>query len=263
MSFFYLALLLSASFSSSAQDFSVATQNLWHYPVDYQDRSRSLRSNLETELTDIAAFQEAFVTGLNGEMSLFKEYINVSGHSYEYLKTTEKFHFYEGLAIAGRFPILKNQVTHFTLPHDSETRPRRMLLVPFQIDNQIVYVFNLHLSPFPKHRDRREDQLQFVADVIRPLISNGQRVIVTGDFNQDYDESFFKPLYDLKMKTVGTLTECTFCSANKYSLVPKDWRFDYIFYTHENLDLLKSQRINVTNPISDHYGLSAIFKFVP
>jgi endonuclease/exonuclease/phosphatase family metal-dependent hydrolase len=242
-----------------AESFSVSTQNLWHYTDSYDQRSDSIHRNLETEKADIMTFQEAWKS-LSGK-SLYKKIVSDQNLDIHYYKTNNTILIREGLAIASTFKQVGKKVG-YKLPFSKKFFGKRVMIVSkVRINKELeVYVMNVHFSPFGDRKHERVAQLNFVIDKIKNNY-NDLPIILTGDFNQDEDDEFFKPLYDLgfsassKKEDIG----CTFCDDNQFTDAPFNSKLDYIFYQKKFFKVINVRKTFLEDPISDHYGIRVEF----
>lgn len=242
-----------------AKSFTVSTQNLWHYTDGYDLRSDSISRNLETEKADIMAFQEAWKS-FSGK-SLYKQIIANQNLDIHYYKTNNTVLIKEGLAIASSFKQVGKKIG-YKLPFSKKFFGKRVMIISkVKIDKELeVYIINVHFSPFGDRKHERIAQLEFVIDKIKSKY-NDSPVILTGDFNQDEDHEFFKPLYDLGFSASSSKDDigCTFCEDNQYTDAPYNSKLDYIFYQKKFLKLQNVRKTFFDDPISDHYGIKAEF----
>ena len=252
-----LLLLLMTMKATFALNFSVSTQNLWHYTTNYDERLDSLSKNIDFEKADIMSFQEAW-TSFSGK-SLYSEYVSDPSLSINFLKTNNTIVIKEGLSIASKFEHVGERFA-FKLPHSKRFFGKRMMQVSTLKIPQgpEVYIINVHFSPFGDKKNERIDQLNFVIDKIQNTF-NDRPVIITGDFNQDEDQDFFSPLKAIGFRSSATKAEvgCTFCETNIYTDEPFNSKLDYIFYQSDIFKVESVRKIFVENPISDHYGMRA------
>ena len=249
-------LIMPLCFSKS---FTVSTQNLWHYTDSYDQRADSIERNLESEKADIMTFQEAWKS-ISGK-SLYRKIVADQKLDIHYYKTNSTILIREGLAIASTFKQIGKKVG-YKLPFSKKFFGKRVMIVSkVKLDHDLeVYIINVHFSPFGDRKHERVAQLDFVIQKIKNTY-NDSPVILTGDFNQDEDSDFFKPLVELgfsassKKETI----DCTFCADNQFTDAPFNSKLDYIFYQKKFFKLLSIRKTFLEDPISDHFGLKAEF----
>ena len=261
MSKLLLIVLINIS-TSFATNFSISTQNLWHYTTSYEQRLDSLLQNIDKEKADIMTFQEAWKS--IGGKSLFNIFIENEELNVHYYKTNNTIIIREGLAIASTFDQVGKKLAYI-LPHSKKLFGKRVMIVS-QVklaDEKEIYVINVHFSPFADKKHERVDQLNFVIDKIKHNFSD-KAVLLTGDFNQDQDDEFFQPLYELGFKASARKEQigCTFCSENPLTDAPYNSKLDYIFYQEKYLKLENVRKTFTENPISDHFGVRAEFSYL-
>lgn len=251
-------MLLTTSLSFG-ESFSVSTQNLWHYTSGYKERLQSLQDNLEYEKADIMGFQEAWKS-FSGK-SLFKHYVDDTNLDVFYYKTNNTVIIREGLAIATNLKMVGKRLG-YKLPYSKKLFGKRVMLVSTikLSENLDIYVINVHFSPFGDRKHERVAQLEFVINKIKNKFYD-KPVIILGDFNQEEDFEFFKPLMNLGFSPSATKKEigCTFCEVNEYTDAPFNSKLDYIFYQKEFFKVDEVRKTFVENPISDHYGIRVEF----
>ncbi|OUR96214.1 hypothetical protein A9Q84_07600 [Halobacteriovorax marinus] len=244
-----------------SKSFSVSTQNLWHYTRDYDQRLFELESFIEFEKADIMTFQEAW-KHYRGK-SLFKAFLRNEDYNVHYVRSNNTGIMKEGLAIVSTFQ-QSGKKHSFKLPFSKFFGKRLMLVSEIAISaEKSIYVINVHLSPFGDRKHERIEQLKFIIEKIKNRFSD-KPIILTGDFNQDQEKDFFSPLlkigfsYSARKEKVG----CTFCDDNPYT--DGDWnsKLDYIFYQKKFFELLNVRKTFEGHPISDHYGLRAVFNLL-
>jgi endonuclease/exonuclease/phosphatase family metal-dependent hydrolase len=254
-----LFILLFSMQASLAVSFSVSTQNLWHYTDEYDLRLDSLNKNLENEKADIMTFQEAWKS-FSGK-SLYQHYVQDQDLSIHFYKTNNTIVMKEGLSIASKYKHIGKKLA-YKLPYSKRFFGKRIMLVStLKITRDLeVYVINVHFSPFGDRKHERVKQLEFVLDKIQNRF-NDKPVFLTGDFNQDEDREFFKPLVDLGFSASAPkrIYGCTFCEENPYTDAPFNSKLDYIFYQKKFFKLENVRRTFVEEPIADHYGIKAEF----
>ncbi|WP_127716611.1 endonuclease/exonuclease/phosphatase family protein [Halobacteriovorax sp. HLS] len=256
-----LLIVLANITACFATNFTISTQNLWHYTKSYESRLDSLIQNIDTEKAEIMTFQEAWKS--IGGKSLFNVFIENEELNVHYYKTNNTIIMREGLAIASTYEQVGKKLA-YTLPHSKKIFGKRIMIVSkIRLSNEKeIYVINVHFSPFEDRKHERVDQLNFVIDKIRNHFSD-RPVLLTGDFNQDQDDEFYRPLYDLGFRESARKDQigCTFCSENPLTDAPFNSKLDYIFYQEEFLKLENVRKTFTENPISDHFGLRAEFSF--
>ncbi len=242
---------------SSQASFSLSTQNLWHYTTDYETRLQNLNTSFDTDQADIMNFQEAWKS--IGGKSLYNEILNKGDFQSHFVRTNNTVIIKEGLATISKFP-QDDKKFNFKLPHSKVFRRRTMLVTKVKLPSQKeVYIANIHLSPFEEGRSDRDDQLLFILKILKNDFSH-LPIIITGDFNQEEDKSFFTPLIAAGFSS-SLEGLCTYCgNENPYAKSEYVSKLDYIFYQKSYFDLIDARRIFVNNPISDHYGLRVEFK---
>lgn len=235
--------------------FTIGTQNLLHYNDDYETRLDNYKNNIQGFVPDIQCFQEA-ASWMNGK-SLYKNFLKWTGYSYHFRKTNSALVMKEGLANTSKYEL--KEYRYLRLPHDRMFHKRTALLSTVVVEGVEIVVMNVHLSPHAENKYRRVDQIEYIKKMIEKDYY-GKNIIILGDFNQDFEEDFFQPLYEIGFKNVLSAKTCTYCNGdNPYAGGPYRSKLDYIFYRPSNLELNDSGLYNDKMPVSDHYGVWAKF----
>ena len=243
---------------SFAQDcdfsFSAGTQNLWHYPDNYEIRSgRIVDAVKKKELPDIMAFQEAWTWW--GKKSIYRDFLEASGYR-SFFSPSKRYGkiLREGVALASHFQILDTFDTD--LPHTMNIAKRKLIAVKYQIQDRAVWVITVHFTPGPFGflRKWRKEQKRFLMELLNEKFASDP-VILLGDFNDTPDSGIFKPLLDSGFVEVKNSEGFTYVLKNPYAKTDRDRRLDYIFFRPEQLTLIQSGFLFREKPISDHYGL--------
>jgi endonuclease/exonuclease/phosphatase family metal-dependent hydrolase len=250
--------LIIASFSNSLFGFTVVSQNLWHYPNDYKLRKNNLKTLFMKRSPDVIAFQETWKWF--GARSLFSSYLKLTKQNSSFCKTNNMFVMKEGMAIASRFKILNHSCIR--LPHSKIRSKRYINISKIQIENREVLFIDVHLSPYKEKRSERVEQLAFIVDLIRNDYI-ALPVVLLGDFNQEFDEDFFKELLNTGFKPAISPSRelCSYCSFNKYVKHEFSSKIDFVFYSIDYLKIKNSKILDIDLPISDHFGVWAELSF--
>jgi len=255
-----IVILLSALvFSGTALtgDFTIATQNLWHYNNDYEIRESNLIASVQDFAPDIVAFQEA-AKWMSGE-GLFDVFVEQTGYVSRFSETNNVFVMYEGVAIASKFPA--GSATLIELPFSSTFGFRPMQILPVRTPDGEITILNVHLSPFADGRAGREAQIEFIAVYIEKKLVN-KKIILLGDFNQEDEGGLFDRLKKIGFSDVPVKDACTYCHGdNPYAEGNYRSHLDHLFFRSTDFVLKAQGRLFEKRPVSDHYGVWAELSF--
>jgi hypothetical protein len=84
--------------------------------------------------------------------------------------------------------------------------------------------------------------------------------VVVGDFNDTYDSEQFAELKSLGYQDVLGGQGATYDPANPYGDGSGPDQLDFIFYRPDQLNLISADYLFKANPVSDHYGISALLE---
>ena len=286
----------------SRDTFSVMTYNLGYLsgmtnnlPVKpsmelYDDNLRLARALIKELDPDIIGYQEIDfgssrsyhrnqLDSLSGGFNYAVQSINWDKKYVPFPYWPPKVHFgkmLSGQAVLSRFPVLTSQ--RIVLP-GPEAAPfyykafyldRLIQLVEIEVNEQKVILLNVHLEAF----DQQTRELQAVE--VMQLVEDYTRehpLLLMGDFNARppfateviTDEQTISMFLDHPLLSAaidkGRYLEneeghFTFDTANPYE------KLDYIFYTHQTIELLEVKTVNTTGEISDHFPVFARFKLL-
>lgn len=227
---------------------TVGTQNLWHYPNDYEDRKDNLQTQ-SNSLPDVIGVQEAWSwVGV----SLFRDLANLYGSRFYFSETNRWPGFLEGLAVASRFPIRERFFEE--IPHSSMINRRGIQFAKILGPRGPFWFLNTHLSPFDA-RDERRDQVRYIQKRIQK-ISMTETVFIVGDMNDEFSSGIFKPILDEGFVPLqGMKRFVTYSKQNKYSQGPFESALDHVFLRSRDYQIVGAELIFNKKVISDHYGL--------
>ncbi len=168
---------------------------------------------------------------------------------------------YYGMTIFSKFPIKNYEIFNLPNPKLEVDRPngdhwimhdKSAQKVTFEVDGQLLDLFNLHYFPVHHFNKRIDDpELHNIKEeLLRILSGSNNSTIITGDFNNKgvvFDKAFPELVEGNKFKE-SLIVDTTLYGG-------KD-QLDHILYDPSKLSLIKSSR---EESLSDHYALYAEF----
>lgn len=185
--------------------------------------------------------------------------------------------FYEsGLMIISKLPILNAETIQYNQASGSDVMTNKGFLVAdIDFNGQIITVVNTHLQSGNDmvSLEKRINQFEQLKNAIKQK-KNG-KMIVTGDFNADMNDSAEKDVFIDFVKELGLIDSFkllnpgvpgfTFDSETNphvFASEPERFRIDYIFVSqtlNKQITESKLDKVFVDNiPLSDHYGVEII-----
>ncbi len=178
-----------------------------------------------------------------------------------------------GQAILSKFPVSTSERIVLPGPEKAPFYYRAFYLdrliqvAEILINGKAVVVLNVHLEAFDE--ETREIQAREVLKVVEQYINN-RPLILIGDFNtrppfareQLSDEQtiniflahpLLSPALDSQSYLANEKEHFTFDTAAPYE------KLDYIFYTHQKIQLVKASTIREAGEISDHFPVFMVF----
>lgn len=187
ISFFLLSLafLLSATIDAAEENLKIMTYNIRNgIGIDGTADLSRIADVIKRCDPDIVAVQEVdSMTNRSGKRDILAELGKQTGLNPIYCPAID----YDGgrYGIGMLCSVMPDSIIRLSLPGREEERAALIAIWPH------IAVACTHLSLTP---DDRDCGASMIADAIMPLMAGGREMIITGDFNADYNDPLFEML---------------------------------------------------------------------
>lgn len=244
----------------------------------FTDNMKALKSNLNTVNPDVIAFQEIDFDSdrsfnINQSIEVSKlgymndaQTINWDTHYVPFPYGRPSVHFgkvISGQSLVSKFPI--NYHKTYTLKRvesmpflkDAFYLDRLAQVVSLEIEDQLVYVINVHLEAFDK--PTRETHLNTVIDLYNTYATTYPTILL-GDFNSNPTNRASVILKLLNKTDVGCAGFNLERIENTYNSRNPSKRIDFIFYNTNKIQEVSGRVLTAFGEISDHLPVEMRFK---
>ncbi len=260
----------------------VLTWNIWWRFGPYVDREPLILQQLQDLNADVICLQEVWDTGTDNQAARLADDLGLH-FSYEAVLPIDGVNW--GMAILSKWPVLDQQgLVLPSMPSDDGSRDCKVMRARLDGPNGVVDVYNTHLSWRPEESAIRQEQVGFIANLVKSTWQGPVPPIVCGDFNAIPTADEIRILTGEAAVPVDGLyffdawraaghTDAGFTWDNANSLTNKalqpNRRLDYIFVGEpaENAagHVLTAERVGLqpSNGIfpSDHFGVLAELRY--
>jgi len=159
----------------------VLTWNIWWRFGPYDQREPLIRNLLHDVNADILCLQEVWSSEQANQAAQLAQQLGLY-YCYEPVLAIDGVDW--GMAILSKWPVLESEgLVLPSMPSDDGSRDCKVMRARLDGPNGVVDVYNTHLSWRPDESAIRQQQVKFIAELVKATWQGPVPPIVCGDFN--------------------------------------------------------------------------------